>query len=169
MGDCAATHCGTSPSSNSICDFWRNVRTMPCGARQTAATGASWPKARVTGLHHVKLDESCVRFRAVCDDSFLSCDQCCPVRQHLQVPAPVPANDVGRGREPLFLDQRDGPGRVDGGACGVGRRRKKELSTILVLRWGSGPQTIVSSCSSVGRVALSPATPCFGVVAVLDS
>ena len=29
-----------------------------------------WPKARVAGLLHVELDESCVRCRAVRDDSF---------------------------------------------------------------------------------------------------
>ena len=37
------------------------------GALLTAATGACWPKARVAGLLHVELDESCVRCKAVRD------------------------------------------------------------------------------------------------------
>ena len=39
------------------------------GALLTAA-GACWPRARVAGLPHVELDESCVRCGALRDDSF---------------------------------------------------------------------------------------------------
>ena len=108
------------------------------GALLTAATGACWPKARVAGLLHVDLEESCVRCGAVRDDS-LHQIWSCPVinaipHDHIRNSQHLFQRAMSdKGHQPLFLDQRHGPGRADG-VCGVGPRSNQELSTILVTR-----------------------------------
>ena len=89
-----------------------------CGALLTAVTGACWSKGPVAGLLHVSLDDSCVRCAAVCDDSFHQIWSCAVINaiphdksQHLFQRAEREKED-----ELLFLEQRLGPSRVDGGA-----------------------------------------------------
>ena len=67
------------------CDI-STVKQHSRRALLTTATGACWPKARVAGLLHVDLDESCARCGAVRGDSFHQ-----------------------------ILDQRHGASRADGG------------------------------------------------------